>query len=498
MKDFSQFLQESYLNEGVAPNERRPARKRRSGGSSYEEEKAKIDAREAEKAQRRAQRKPSGAAARPDLQFKKSTVQSPATPKKASGAARDVWKQFPGKAQKQYGLPEPPSSRVPYGNRTLSGKSEGPALPASGQTQKGDKLAKPISAFPDAMGQGAYDAARRQSSTPNPKSSPGVKQPNPRVTTGVKPTRPTPSTNKSTTGTTTGGGREFTPSLEAEIRRQRAARKEARAAAYDAKTNKSSSALAKRQSSSLTTTGKPSSSAIVPASGVKPSGKWAKIGKFAGPASAALDTALSTADERAKGSGWGRSLAKGAAVAAGGLAGGALGALGGGGIGSAALGTAGAIGGAEAAGKAFDVAAGANAKERAAMAKANRQRQAGTEIKGIGGKTTFDTKKNTMTTGTGAQRKTVGLAKTGVVQRGGQSVAGHLAYKGGKAVYKAGPSAQSLAKTSSNPLERIGRTLFAGAYKKHDTAKAQQALTKARQSDAARQKSLGVKALPGK
>ena len=238
-----------------------------------------------------------------------------------------------------------------------------------------------------------------------------------------------------------------------------------------------------------------------PPTGQKPTGKFAKLGKFGkalGPAAAALDTALSTADERAKGSGWVRSLAKGATVAAGGLAGGALGALGGGGIGSAALGTAGAIGGAELAGKAFDVAAGANAKERKAMATANRQRQAGTAIKGIGGKTTFDTKKNTMTTGTGSQRKTVQLAKTGVVQRGGQSVAGHLAYKGGKAVYKAGPSAQSLAKTSSNPLERIGRSLFAGAYKKHDAAKAQQALTKARQSDAARQKALGVKALPGK
>jgi hypothetical protein len=235
-----------------------------------------------------------------------------------------------------------------------------------------------------------------------------------------------------------------------------------------------------------------------PPAGVKPTGKFGKALKVLGPAATALDVGLSAADERAKGSGWGRSLAKGSAVAAGGLAGGALGALGGGGIGSAALGTAGAIGGAEAAGKAFDVAAGANAKERKAMATANRQRQAGTAIKGIGGKTTFDTKKNTMTTGTGSQRKTVALAKTGVVQRGSQSVAGHLAYKGGKAVYKAGPSAQSLAKTSSNPLERIGRTLFAGAYKKHDTAKAQQALIKARQSDAARQKSLGVKALPGK
>ena len=235
-----------------------------------------------------------------------------------------------------------------------------------------------------------------------------------------------------------------------------------------------------------------------PPIGVKPSGKWAKIGKFAGPAAAALDTALSTADERSKGSGWARSLAKGATVAAGGLAGGAIGALGGGGIGSAALGTAGAIGGAELAGRAFDAAAGANAKERKAMATANRQRQAGTAVKGIGGKTTFDTKKNTITTGSGAQRKTVGLAKTGVVQRGGQSVAGNLAYKGGKAVYKAGPDPSTLAKTSSNPLERFARStgLFAGAYKANDAKLAAKKLATARASDAARNKALGVKAKP--
>lgn len=234
----------------------------------------------------------------------------------------------------------------------------------------------------------------------------------------------------------------------------------------------------------------------------KPAGKWAKIGKIAGPASAALDTALSTADERAKGSGWARSLAKGATVAAGGLLGGTAGAIGGGGIGSAVTGTAGALAGAAAAEKAFDTVAGANARERKAMATANRQRQAGTAVKGIGGNTTFSQKKPGgpafMSTGSGSQRKTVQLAKTGVVQRGGQSTAGHLAFKGGKAVYKAGPSAQSLAKTSSNPLERVGRTLFAGAYKKHDAAKAQQALQKARASDTARNKALGVKMQPGK
>jgi hypothetical protein len=450
MKSFSQFLNESYMDEGVAPSERRPAR-RRTSGPSPEDVKAQIDAREAEKAQRRAQRKPSGAAARPDLQFKKSTVQSPATPKKPSGAAKDPWNQFPKKPQKQLGIPkEGPSSQLP--GRTLEpagGTTPRPALPEKGQTQRSGAL------------------ATRSTSTPTistPKSTTSLSKPQ----TSVKVDDVT----------------------------------NPRRAAADNKLRRAAGGTGPSGKPFIGQPGKPPSESKPPEgklpSGTKPTGKFGKALKVLGPAATALDVGLSAADERAKGSGWGRSLAKGSAVAAGGLAGGALGAIGGGGIGSAALGTAGAIGGAEAAGKAFDVAAGANAKERAAMAKANRQRQAGTEIKGIGGKTTFDTKKNTMTTGTGAQRKTVGLAKTGVVQRGGQSVAGHLAYKGGKAVYKAGPSAQSLAKTSSNPLERIGRTLFAGAYKKQDTAKAQQALQKARQSDAARNKALGVKALPGK
>ena len=215
--------------------------------------------------------------------------------------------------------------------------------------------------------------------------------------------------------------------------------------------------------------------------------------KVLGPAAAALDVA----DERAKGSGWLRSGLKAAVVGGAGALGAAAGApLTP--VGSLAAGT----GAAMAASKAFDVAAGANAVERKAMATANRQKQSGTAIKGIGGQTTFSQKKPGgpafMSTGSGTQRKTVQLAKTGVVQRGGQSTAGHLAFKGGQAVYKAGPSAQSLAKTSSNPLERVGRTLFAGAYKKHDAAKAQQALQKARQNDAARNKKLGVKALPGK
>ena len=212
------------------------------------------------------------------------------------------------------------------------------------------------------------------------------------------------------------------------------------------------------------------------------------LGRVAGPASAALDVA----DERSKGSGWARSLAKGAIVAAGGALGGAAGSA----VAPGAGTLVGATGGAMAASKAFDVAAGANAKERKAMATANRQRQAGTAVKGIGGKTTFDTKKNTITTGSGAQRKTVGLAKTGVVQRGGQSVAGNLAYKGGKAVYKAGPDPSTLAKTSTNWLERVGRTVAKGAYKAHDAKVAAKKLATARASDAARNKALGVKSKP--
>lgn len=452
MKSFSQFLEESYLNEEPAG---RPAKKRPAGGPSPEEVKARIDAKEAEMAAKKAQRVPTGAAARPDLQFKSTKVQSPTSPKKPSGAAKDPWKQFPKKPQKQYGIPkEGPSSRLPV--RILE--------PAGGK--------KPKAALPP----------ERSSSTD-----------------------------------------KFTPERIAQIRREREAKNAARAAAYDAK--QSSGALVKRSPTSPTST-KSSSSAIVPtskpsskstnvspSSTVKSGGALRKLGKLAGPLGVAADVGLETMDQKSRGRRTGSALAMGATKAAGGLAGAKAGAAGGAAIGSLAgpVGTAigagvGGIGGYLAgsgiAGKASETVAGATGKEKAAMAKANRQRQAGTAIKGIGGQTTFSQKKPGgpafMSTGSGSQRKTVQLAKTGVVQRGGQSVAGHLAFKGGKAVYKAGPSAQSLAKTSSNPLERIGRTLFSGAYKQHDKAKAQQALARARQSDAARQKALGVKLKPGK
>ena len=127
------------------------------------------------------------------------------------------------------------------------------------------------------------------------------------------------------------------------------------------------------------------------------------------------------------------------------------------------------------------------------MAVANRQRQSGGGLVGTGGKTTFDTKKNTITSG----GKTAQLGKTSVVTGpDGKQGVGYLAYKGGKAVYKK-PDTKSLAKTSSNPFERIGRSLFAGAYKANDAKLAAAKLKTAATSDATRNKQLGVKLKPG-
>jgi hypothetical protein len=244
--------------------------------------------------------------------------------------------------------------------------------------------------------------------------------------------------------------------------------------------------------SSATKQAEKSAAREVEKAAVKTAGKGIlkRLGKIAGPASAVLDVA----DEKAKGSGWLRSLAKGATVAAGGALGGTAGTAAG------PVGTvAGAVGGSMAASKAFDTVAGANAVERKAIATANRQRQAGGAIKGIGGKTTFDTKKNTITTGAGTQRKTAQLGKTSVVTnpKTGKQEVGNLAYKNGQAVYKRSDT-KSLAQTSSNPFERIGRTINPNAYKQSDAANAAKKLNQARQSDVARNKALGVKLQPGK
>lgn len=250
---------------------------------------------------------------------------------------------------------------------------------------------------------------------------------------------------------------------------------------------------------------------------LKDAGRFAGVKKFVGrvatPAQLALDTGLEAAAQKSRGRKTGSALAMGATKAAGGLAGMKAGAAGGAAIGTALggpVGTAigGAIGGiggymagSGIAGKASEVVAGATGKEKAAMAQRQRQSQAGGGLAGIGGKTTFSKGKGGtafMSTGAGKQRKTVQLDKTSVVRDAkGKEAVGHLAFKGGKAVYKRAADPSTLARTSSNPFERIGRSLFAGAYKKSDAAKKQQAIAKARQSDVKRQQKLGVKMKPG-
>ena len=397
MKSFNQFLQESYLNEEPAGRVRSP---------KEQAEWDKINEREAAAAERKANRKPSGAAADSTKQFK----------------------------------PQGTTTTVP-GSNVRGGTEKAGALalrPKSGALATTPKSSSALATTPK-----TGNLANKSSSSVVDAS---IKPVNVSVLNGSKGKLPS-------------GGKPPTGS--------------------------SAKNAVKTADTALTAAGNAS--------------KLGKIAKFAGPASAALDTALSTADERSKGSGWARSLAKGATVAAGGLLGGTAGAIGGGGLLSAATGTAGALAGGAAAEKAFDTAAGANAVQRKAIATANRKSQAGGAIKGIGGPTSFDTKKNTITTGTGAQRKTAQLGKTSVVTGpGGKQEVGNLAYKGGQAVYKRAADPSTLAKTSSNPLERIGRSLFAGAYKQSDAANATKKLATARQSDAARNKALGVKFGPGK
>ena len=407
----------------------------------------------------------------------------------------------------QMEIPEPKTTKVPGSKvRGETGRGGELATIPKSSTSVVDTSVKPVKVSDVTKSQGKFpsgrtggDLVKGTTSTPSApvgtKSNPERINPTPTKSTSnnkqafkPKTINVAPSTSASASGAPSPVGGKPPTLSSTNARRAAAEAKKAKAAAGSGPSGK---ATPMPGSSSG---GKPPKLPEAP----KVPGKFAKIGKFAGPASAALDTALSTADERSKGSGWARSLAKGATVAAGGLLGGTAAAIGGGGLLSAATGTAGALAGGAAAEKAFDTAAGANAVQRKAIATANRKSQAGGAIKGIGGKTTFDTKKNTITTGTGAQRKTAQLGKTSVVTGpGGKQETGYLAYKGGKAVYKRADT-KSLAQTSSNPLERIGRSLFAGAYKKSDAANAAKKLATARQSDAARNKALGVKFSPGK
>jgi hypothetical protein len=195
-----------------------------------------------------------------------------------------------------------------------------------------------------------------------------------------------------------------------------------------------------------------------------------------------VEAALSVAAERQKGSGWLRSAAKAATVAAGGALGATAGSVAGP-VGSIA----GGYGGAVAADKAFDAIAGKNAKERKAAAVMNRQRQYGKKIVGVGGETKFDTKKNTITTG----GRTVKLANTSVVTdpTTGKKEVGYLAYKDGKAVYKRGQAAG----TNDGVLGRLKRWIDPKGAAKRDAAANAAKLKQAQANDAQYRKALSGK-----
>lgn len=435
----------------------------------------------------------------------------PASKRLSAGASAEKPKVSPG----QLNIPEPKKTKVPGSSIKGSGEMrQGSLLTKGGKAQNFTGGRTPFVATEPVKAIKKLSAA---APTP-PKVSPGQQE--------IRQTSKPPTTKALPSAGGTGG-----VDKQAQLRQIAAERQAKRSAEQSAKATKTGS-LVKATPSGLTApVGSKSNPQQIRTNMNVPGGKTPKmpkmpkgVGKWAGRGLAALGASADTADEykaqRSKGRSRKSSLGMGVTKAAGGLAGAQAGASSGAALGATVGsvvpgagtavgglvgGVAGGIGGyyagSKLAGKASEVTAGATGREKKAMATANRQRQAGTAVKGIGGNTTFSQKKPGgpafMSTGVGKQRSTVQLGKTGVVQRGGQSVAGHLAFKGGKAVYKAGPSAQSLAKTSSNPLERIGRTIAPGAYKKHDAAKAKQALTKATQSDISRGQKLGVKYKPG-
>ena len=107
----------------------------------------------------------------------------------------------------------------------------------------------------------------------------------------------------------------------------------------------------------------------------------------------------------------------------------------------------------------------------------------GSAIVGTGGKTTFDTKKNTITTG----GKTAALPKTKVLPGG---AVGDLAYKGGKPVYLArGSMAQ---RGDQGLLARVSRATGIGGQRERDAAALNKERAQAMQNTLKYRKDLGI------
>ena len=178
------------------------------------------------------------------------------------------------------------------------------------------------------------------------------------------------------------------------------------------------------------------------------------FGKIAGPAFTAYDAYDVYKQEREKGESKDRATKAAIARAGGGLAGGAAGAAAGAALGSVVPvvgttigGLAGGVLGYMGGEKIGSAALGASQKDKDWMKWANRKNQAGVT----------------------ANKAKFKVANKAIIKdKSGKERVGYKAYKDGKVVYKHANEPKSLQYTSSNPLERIGRTFFPGAYKASD------------------------------
>ena len=202
-------------------------------------------------------------------------------------------------------------------------------------------------------------------------------------------------------------------------------------------------------------------------------------GRGAQVASAGVDLYTGVQDAKARGAGTARQIGRGVTRALGGILGGTAGALGGAFVGTAGgaftgpgavvTGTAGAFTGGAAgsqlgsrvADQTFQTVAGATDAEKKLMRQ--RKRQSQINMYGQGPKTQAITGNTAIVTG-----------------KDGKQRVGYLSYKDGKPVYTAPNAPSTLRYTSSNPIERIGRSLpfLQGYYANKDETNRQNDIAK--------------------
>ena len=202
-------------------------------------------------------------------------------------------------------------------------------------------------------------------------------------------------------------------------------------------------------------------------------------GRGAQVASAGVDLYTGVQDAKSRGAGTARQIGRGVTRALGGILGGTAGALGGAFVGTAGgaftgpgavvTGTAGAFTGGAAgsqlgsrvADQTFQTVAGATDAEKKLMRQ--RKRQSQINMYGQGPKTQARTGNTAIVTG-----------------RDGKQRVGYLSYKDGKPVYTAPNAPSTLRYTSSNPIERIGRSMpfLQGYYANKDERNRQNDIAK--------------------